>query len=33
MGGGLHVSAFLTGLAGILGVLVGAMLILFWRKR
>jgi len=26
-------TAFLTGLAGILGVVVGAMLILFWRKR
>jgi len=26
-------TAFITGLAGILGVIIGAMLVLFWRKR
>jgi len=26
-------TAFITGLAGILGVVIGAMLVLFWRRR
>jgi len=26
-------TAFITGLAGILGVIIGAMLVLFWRRR